>query len=969
MSSQVGIFRSNITPVDRLITTTVGRKHMLDDLIEKLANNARKKGGQHYLFIGPRGIGKTHFLSLIKQGVTNNTQLTKDYTVLRFPEENNRLLSFADFLLGVIEILGEVLDDKEWKGLYQSLSTMQNDMDIIDAAIPRLKKYQTQTDKTLLILIENLDTVFTSQIKREQDIHKFRSFLMDSPCATLIGTSPVYFPALYNSKSPLYEFFDIQVLEDLAEDQTINMIRKNLEWEKCEEILNNFNSVIPKIQALHTMTGGNPRLIMMLYELIAHNNLLDVKHQFQKLLDQISPFYQDRLKDLAPQERALLETIALMRTKPRTPANIAEKFRKSQQQTSSLLKRMTKAGYLTVSDNPSDKRSKLYRIKEGFFDLWLAMSESRAQRKRLSYLVEFFEIYYSDLKEREEKRNELWQLLKEDVKSEKTKEENNEELLGYLSEVGDKDEQVQTKLELAVHNIKKGNSSEAKQFLKESGSEFSNKPSFTWMTEQTHQWADKGIELNVRKWLDDMIAYWRLQRSGDLEKAVEIARKLSNDISGRGLHNIRIELLQDVLQQTSSSKEKADIYLEIARSEEMVGQLDEALKSLQNAYNLYQKINDKNGEGTTLNNIGKVYDFRGDYGTALQYLKQSLKISQEISNKIGKGITLNNISQIYSARGDYGTALQYLEQSLKISQELGEKKEEGTVLNNISQIYHARGDHDTALQYLENSLKIRQEIGDKNGEGTTLNNLATTACARGNYDTAIKYLEQSLIISQEVDNKNHEATTLNNISQIYSDRGDYNTALQYLKNSLKIRQEIGNKNHEATTLNNISIIYHARGDYDKALQYLEQSLKINQEIGDKKGECTILNNISQNYHARGDYNTALRHLENSLKISQEIGSKSAMIPILHNMASITQKNKDYEKNFEYESQAYQLAVETGNAMGLFHTGQQFGQRLYEMEKKDEGIKILKQCYQIGKKGKFQGIKEVEKILSKWGALE
>ncbi len=151
------------------------------------------------------------------------------------------------------------------------------------------------------------------------------------------------------------------------------------------------------------MTGGNPRLIMMLYELMAHDNLQDVKMQLQKLLDQISPFYQDRLKDLAPQERALLEILALQRSEPRTPANIARHLRKSPQQISSLLQRMTKAGYLTVSDNPQDKRSRIYRIKEGFFDLWLAMSESRLQRKRLGYLAEFFEMYFSDRGEREQK--------------------------------------------------------------------------------------------------------------------------------------------------------------------------------------------------------------------------------------------------------------------------------------------------------------------------------------------------------------------------------------------------------------------------------------------------------------------------------------------------------------------------------------------------------------------------------------
>ncbi|MCK5437668.1 MAG: hypothetical protein KAI90_06620, partial [Desulfobulbaceae bacterium] len=342
----IGLFRRDITPMDRLSATTVGRREMLDDLVEKLTGNIGKRGGQHFIFIGPRGIGKTHFLSLLETIVQNTPPLDKSYTVIRFPEESNRILSFADFLLGVIEILGEVTQQEEWQQLHISLFDTDQDEIIIDSILPRLKHYQKQTGRTLLILLENLDVVFGEQIKKENQIHQFRGFLMDSPCATLVGTSPVYFSNLYNVNSPLYDFFDIQILEDLTEKQTLSLIYKNLEWDKRHDLVENFPTLKAKIRALHTLTGGNPRLIMMLYHLIAHDNLLEVKVQFQQLLDQISPFYQHRLKDLAPQERALLETMAIMRTTPRTPANIARQLRKSPQQTSSLLKRMTKAGYL-----------------------------------------------------------------------------------------------------------------------------------------------------------------------------------------------------------------------------------------------------------------------------------------------------------------------------------------------------------------------------------------------------------------------------------------------------------------------------------------------------------------------------------------------------------------------------------------------------------------------------------------------
>ena len=104
-------------------------------------------------------------------------------------------------------------------------------------------------------------------------------------------------------------------------------------------------------------------------------------------------------------------------------------MRKSQQQVSSLLKRMLKSGYLTVSNHPDDRRSKVYRIKEGFFDLWLAMSQSRLQRKRLPYLVDFFAGWFAQIDEREKKRQELWDMIEKD----KTKKANNLDLLGYLS--------------------------------------------------------------------------------------------------------------------------------------------------------------------------------------------------------------------------------------------------------------------------------------------------------------------------------------------------------------------------------------------------------------------------------------------------------------------------------------------------------------------------------------------------------
>ena len=45
------------------------------------------------------------------------------------------------------------------------------------------------------------------------------------------------------------------------------------------------------------------------------------------------------------------------------------------------------------------------------------------------------------------------------------------------------------------------------------------------MTDQALKWSEGTPDLDVSQWFDDLIEYWKTQRSGELEKAVEIAQR------------------------------------------------------------------------------------------------------------------------------------------------------------------------------------------------------------------------------------------------------------------------------------------------------------------------------------------------------------------------------------------------------------------------------------------------------------
>ncbi|MBK8454334.1 MAG: tetratricopeptide repeat protein [Thiofilum sp.] len=387
-------------------------------------------------------------------------------------------------------------------------------------------------------------------------------------------------------------------------------------------------------------------------------------------------------------------------------------------------------------------------------------------------------------------------------------------------------------------------------------------------------------------------------------------------LSRAGLYTVLLEQWLPPICESSDLKIKAEALGQTGKQNLHLGQFSAALDYLQRSLAITQEIGDKQGEGTTLNNLSQIYDARGDYSTALDYLQRSLAITQEIGNKQVEGTTLNNLSQIYDARGDYSTALDYLQRSLAIQQEIGDKAGEGATLNNLSQIFKARGDYDSALDYLQRSLAITQEIGDKAGEGATLNNLSQIYDARGDYDTALDYLQRSLAIQQEIGDKAGEGATLNNLSALAHARGDYSTALDYLQRSLAIQQEIGDKAGEGTTLNNLSQIFKARGDYSTALDFLQRSLAITQEIGNKAGEGTTLNNLSQIYDARGDYSTALDYLQRSLAIQQEIGDSAGMCYTLFNMGHIHLQNEQVSEALQAWVMVYQIAKKINLAEAL-----------------------------------------------------
>ena len=98
-----------------------------------------------------------------------------------------------------------------------------------------------------------------------------------------------------------------------------------------------------------------------------------------------------------------------------------------------------------------------------------------------------------------------------------------------------------------------------------------------------------------------------------------------------------------------------------------------------------------------LNNLGIIYEIKGDVKKAINCYKKSISIDKKRNDKKGVAFTLNNLGFVYDKQGDIPKALEIYHQSLKFLEENKDKYGMGVALNNIGLIYKYQGDSSKAL--------------------------------------------------------------------------------------------------------------------------------------------------------------------------------------------------------------------------------------------------------------------------------
>ena len=387
-----------LAPPEYLERTLVGHADVLGDLLDCVASASKSASANHTLLVGPRGIGKTHLLTLLHHYTTGRLQSppggrtspTGWQAVMYYEEEYAGQNTLANFLLALAQKLRIATPSEEAWQLPAEIAD-RPDREVCDCVIERLRVCQEKKHGRVLVLVDNLQKILQQWPRNDHDV--FRSFLSAQSFFLLIGSAPSVFKQIVNQREAFYQFFDVRLVGELSAEEVLELIGNWFREEsRAPEFEERREELRRKIPAIRALTGGNPRLILFLCQMATRATFLEIEHSLKTLMEELREYFVRRFDELPDQRRKVLDTLAEM-PGPATPTEIAAAARLPVATVNSQLSRLKKDHYISpVKLKP--QRATRYDITERLFRLW-RQTTTVAGHQRFRILADFLQLYYT----------------------------------------------------------------------------------------------------------------------------------------------------------------------------------------------------------------------------------------------------------------------------------------------------------------------------------------------------------------------------------------------------------------------------------------------------------------------------------------------------------------------------------------------------------------------------------------------
>lgn len=204
-------------------------------------------------------------------------------------------------------------------------------------------------------------------------------------------------------------------------------------------------------------------------------------------------------------------------------------------------------------------------------------------------------------------------------------------------------------------------------------------------------------------------------------------------------------------ERTGDLDGQAAAYRGLADACTQLGLSDDALPSLERAFDLYRQLGDLDGQARTELDLCRARGDRGEYGQALAHAQEALRLFKAAGHRVGQAHALNAIGWMHAQLRDYEQGLRRCHEALELFSDLGDRFGEGATWDSVGCAHHHLGRHAEAAACFQRAFGLFSELDARYSQAEILGHLGDAQRESGHPRAAADAYRRALAILTELD--------------------------------------------------------------------------------------------------------------------------------------------------------------------------------------------------------------------------
>lgn len=249
---------------------------------------------------------------------------------------------------------------------------------------------------------------------------------------------------------------------------------------------------------------------------------------------------------------------------------------------------------------------------------------------------------------------------------------------------------------------------------------------------------------------------------------------------------------------SNDSLNTGKLYLNIATSYNSKGNFELAIENALKALNLFEILNDKNGQSRVQNLLGIFYYNRNEFEKALSYFEKYNQLAIESGDSGEIVSSMNNMASVLHQLKNYERERLLLKQSITMQEAQGQEIRIGSAYENLGSLYMDTDSLQLAGFYFAKAHKAYEANDNKYDLARLLLNTGLLKKKRGNNTGALNDYQQSLELSEHGGFLKMQEEALQKMAFLYEGKKDFKNAYHTYLNYTTLKDSVLNEDNQAS---------------------------------------------------------------------------------------------------------------------------------------------------------------------------